>query len=302
MHQKKFLIVVVGATAVGKTELCVDLAKYLNTEIISADSRQFYQEMRIGTAKPSDVEMKGVHHHFINNLSIESSYDVGRYEQDALIIIDQIFQKKDATILTGGSGLYINAICNGIDEMPEISSDIRRMFNELHEKKGINHLAEKLRLVDDEYYNQVDKKNPQRVIRALEVYQATGKPYSSFRKSTQVVRPFHMIKIGLHREREELYTRIDQRMDMMIDQGLFEEAESLYPHKLNNALQTVGYKEIFHFIDGMYDKKECIRLLKRNSRRYAKRQMTWFRKDKDITWFDPEDKKTIITHLKKYID
>ncbi len=295
---RKHLIVIVGPTAVGKTALCVDLAKYLGTEIVSADSRQFYKEMTIGTAKPIEVEMGDIPHHLIDNLSIKTSYNVGKYEQDALSIIDDIFGDKDIAILTGGSGLYIDAVCKGIDQMPEIPAGIREKLNELYEKKGIDYLANKLKAVDNAYYHQVDLKNPQRVIRALEVCETTGKPYSEFRKSTQAVRPFNMIKIGLERDREELYARIDKRMDVMIDEGLFEEAESLYSYRSHNALQTVGYKEVFDFMDGMYNREEAIRLLKRNSRRYAKRQMTWFRRDEEIKWFHPDDKDAILSYLK----
>ena len=300
MNDSKYLIVIAGPTAVGKTKLCIDLAKHFDTEIISADSRQFYKEMVIGTAKPTVAEMNGIPHHFIDNLSIETPYDIGKYEQEALVTIDQIFQKRNVTILTGGSGLYIDAVCNGIDEMPEISEGIRTRLKELYKKEGLTYLTDKLRLVDSEYYNQVDLKNPQRVIRALEVFEATGEAYSTFRKSKPTSRSFHIIKIGLEREREELYARIDHRMNMMIDQGLFEEAERLYPYKSNNALQTVGYKEIFGFMDGIYDREETERLLKRNSRRYAKRQMTWFRRDNEIKWFHPESKNEIIAYLKSY--
>lgn len=301
MDQVKNLIVIVGPTAVGKTMLSINLAKHFDTEIVSADSRQFYQEMTIGTAKPTAEEMGDVVHHFINNLSIEVSYDIGKFENDALTIIDQIFEQKESTILTGGSGLYIDAVCKGFDGMPNIPQDIRNSLNRLYAEEGIEALGVKLKSVDKEYYNQVDRNNPQRVIRALEVYEATGTPFSFFRNSTTKTRPFKITKIGLERDREELYKRIDQRMEMMIDQGLFEEAEKLYPYKSNNALQTVGYKEVFEYIDGVYDKQEAIRLLKRNSRRYAKRQMTWFRKDEEIKWFHPDDEKAIIAYLKECI-
>jgi len=301
MNQDKYLIVIVGPTAVGKTQLCIDLAKHLETEIISADSRQFYREMSIGTAKPTEVEMNGVKHHFVDNISISSSYDVGQYEKDVLAALDEIFATKKAVILTGGSGLYIDVVCNGIDEMPDIPKGVRTKLNELLINKGVDYLAAKLKEVDEQYYNQVDLKNPQRVIRAMEVYEATGKPYSFFRKLAPAIRPFQIVKIGLEREREELYERIDQRMDVMIANGLFEEAESLYSYKSNNALQTVGYKEIFGMIDRAYDKEEAIRLLKRNSRRYAKRQMTWFRRDEDIQWFHPNDIQQILAYLKERV-
>ena len=302
MDSGKYLIVVVGPTAVGKTKLCIDLAKYFNTEIISADSRQFYREMTIGTAKPTIDEMKEVPHYLIDNLSINTSYDMGKFEKDALATIDYIFQNNSWAILTGGSGLYIDAVCKGSDEMPEILENIRSRLNEQYASEGIRCLVDKLKLVDRKYYDQVDRKNPQRIIRALEVYEATGKPYSSFRKSTPKSRDFNIIKVGLERDREDLYRRINQRMDTMISQGLFEEAEKLYPYKSKNALQTVGYKEIFGFMDREYDKEEAVRLLKRNSRRYAKRQMNWFRRDKNISWFHPEEAPVIIAHLKKIVN
>ena len=302
MDQSKYLIVIVGPTAVGKTALCVNLAKSLNTEIISADSRQFYREMSIGTAKPTTDEMGGVVHHFIDNLSIEVSYDIGRYEKDALVVINEIFKNRNVAILTGGSGMYVDAVCKGIDDMPEVAKEIRTNLNQTHEKEGLTLLLDKLKMVDPVYYQVVDQNNPQRVIRALEVYESTGKSYSSFRKSTTKTRPFKIIKIGLHRDRDELYARIEERMDAMIEQGLFDEAKSLYHFRSKNALQTVGYKEVFEYIDGIYDKMEAVRLLKRNSRRYAKRQMTWFRKDDQIKWFHPEDNGAIIRYLKDLID
>ena len=301
MDSNKYLLVIVGPTAVGKTELCIDLAKHLNTEIISADSRQFYKEMTVGTAKPTASELKEVPHHLINNLSIQASYDIGKYEKEALMTIEYIFTHKNTAILTGGSGLYIDAVCKGVDEMPMITPAIRNTLNERYEREGLGSLIEKLKLVDNEYYKQVDLHNPQRVIRALEVYEATGQPYSSFRKSTDKIRPFKIIKIGLERDREELYSRIDQRMDVMISEGLFEEAKALYSFRSNNALQTVGYKEIFEYLDGEYDREEAIRLLKRNSRRYAKRQMTWFRKDENIKWFHPDNKTSIIDYVQGQI-
>lgn len=301
MNQNKYLLVIVGPTAVGKTQLCIDLARHLETEIISADSRQFYREMNIGTAKPTEAEMNGVKHHFVDNLSISSSYDVGQYEKDVLATLSEIFLSKKRVIMTGGSGLYIDAVCSGIDEMPDIPQDVRTKFNEVLINRGVDFLAAQLKEVDEQYYNQVDRRNPQRVIRALEVYEATGKPYSFFRKATPAIRPFQIIKIGLEREREELYERIDGRMDSMIEDGLFQEAKNLYPYKSNNALQTVGYREIFGMMDGAYDKEEAIRLLKRNSRRYAKRQMTWFRRDDEIQWFHPQNTHQILTYLKDRI-
>ena len=288
MKGNKYLIVVAGPTAVGKTDLCLNLAKKFDTEIISSDSRQFFKETILGTAKPSDLQLSEVPHHFINTLSIYDNYDVKLFEEDALNLMQIIFQKHNIIIMTGGSGLYIDAICNGFDDMPQIGSEIRQKIIKEYELKGLAFLQEKVKLLDPEYFALVDQNNPQRLMRALEVCRATGKPFSTFRNKKKVDRPFTIIKIGLERERDELYRRIDLRMDLMIQEGLFDEAVSLYPYKHLNALQTVGYSEIFGFLEGKYDREEAIRLLKRNSRRYAKRQLTWFRRDPEMTWFHPD--------------
>lgn len=298
----KNLIVVVGPTAVGKTDLCVQLAAHYKTEIISADSRQFYREMSIGTAKPTPEEQKGILHHFVDSHSITEEYNAGAYEQEALQLLEQLYKKHDVVIVTGGSGLYVRALCEGMDEMPETEPTIREQLTKILQTEGLEPLLQKLQEVDPVYYNQVDKANQQRVIRALEVSLSSGQPYSSFRKSEQVVRPFRIIKIGLTRDRQELYTRIDQRMDMMLEQGLLDEAKALYPYRHHNALQTVGYKEIFDYLKGKYDWDEAVRLLKRNSRRYAKRQLTWFTKHPDeYTWFLPIQLPEIIRFVDKAI-
>ena len=301
MPEKKFLIVIAGPTAVGKTELCLKLAQYLETEIVSADSRQFYKEMTIGTAKPTNDELALVKHHFINSHSIRENYSVGKYENDALAVLDTIFEQKNTAILTGGSGLFIQVLCDGIDEMPETKPEIREVLTKRLENEGLEILVNELEELDPEYHKQVDKANPQRILRALEVCLSSGKTYSSFRQQKKAERPFEIIKIGLTRPREELYARIDQRMDNMLHEGLLEEARSLYPYKTHNALQTVGYKEIFDFIDGLYDWDEAVRLLKRNSRRYAKRQMTWFNKDKAFYWFEAGDFEKIQKFLEEKI-
>ncbi|MCH7396685.1 tRNA (adenosine(37)-N6)-dimethylallyltransferase MiaA [Belliella sp. DSM 107340] len=297
MSNKKYLIVIVGATAVGKTELSINLAKIFNTEIISCDSRQFFRETNLGTAKPSSEELSLVKHHFINNLSIFDDYDVKTFEEEALGLLEEIFQKHDKTIMTGGSGLYVDAICNGFDAIPSIDPAIRKEIIQLYEKNGIEYLQKEVEEFDPHYYGHVDQKNPQRLMRALEVIRGTGQPYSSFRVKKKTKRPFGIIKIGLELDREFLYKRIDQRMDMMIEAGLFEEAAGLYPFRDLNALQTVGYSEIFGFLEGQYDKEEAGRLLKRNSRRYAKRQMTWFRKDEEIKWFNPNQQEMIHQYI-----
>ena len=264
----------------GKTNLCVKLAKIFDTEVVSADSRQFYRELAIGTAKPTVEEMDGVKHHFINSHSIQDYYSVGDFERDCLVVLDEIFQKKDVTILTGGSGMFIKMITDGIDEMPEADLELRQKLAQRFENEGLEKLIEELKQLDPLYYTQVDVQNTQRVLRALEVCISTGKPFSSFRKNQKVERPFQMIKIALERPREELYVRIDKRMDIMLASGLEAEAKSVIDYREHYALKTVGYREIYEYLDGKYDREEMIRLLKRNSRRYAKRQMTWFKKDR----------------------
>jgi tRNA dimethylallyltransferase len=299
MENKKTLIVIVGPTASGKTALSVKIAKLFNTEIISADSRQFYKEMNIGTAKPTIKEMDGVVHHFINSHSITEEYSIGKYEKEALVVLEDIFQAHDVVVMVGGSGLYVKVVCEGMDEIPDTDPEIRAVLADKLNKEGLTVLLEELKKVDPIYYDQVDRSNTQRVVRALEVFQSTGVPYSDFRKGEKKERPFNIIKIGLLWDRTELYNRIDQRMDVMIQEGLFEEAKNLYPYKNSNALQTVGYKEIYDYMDGQYDKEEAIRLLKRNSRRYAKRQMTWFNKDKEVVWMDGKNPKEILWWLER---
>lgn len=295
----RFLIVVVGPTAVGKTDLCVHLAQHFGTEIISADSRQFYQELSIGTAKPTLEEQQGIRHHFVDSHPIAEVYNAGAYEQDVLALLGKLFQQHEAVILTGGSGLYVRAVTDGMDEMPETDTAVRESLTTLYQQEGLQPLLVQLQQLDPAYYERVDKANPQRVIRALEVCLSSGQPYSDFRKSEARERPFYIIKIGLNRDRQELYERIDRRMDLMLEQGLLEEAKALYPYRAHNALQTVGYKEIFDFLEGQYDWAEAVRLLKRNSRRYAKRQLTWFHKHGDYTWFHPEQWDEMLTFIRE---
>jgi tRNA dimethylallyltransferase len=292
---------VVGPTGVGKTDLCLKLAKKFNTQIISCDSRQFYREMNLGTAKPSPEELSEVPHHLINSLSIEQEYDVRKFEQDALNVLESLFKKHQIVLMTGGSGLFADAVVNGLDDIPEVEPEIRKELISEFEKKGLEWLQSEVAKADPEYYELVDHYNPQRLMRALEVYRGTGLKFSSFRVKKKVERSFKTIKIGLHRDREELYDRIDLRMDMMISSGLFEEAESLFEKRNLNALQTVGYSEIFGYLEGKYDREEAVRLLKRNSRRYAKRQLTWFRRDPDIRWFHPDQQEEIIEWIEDQI-
>ena len=292
MLEKK-LIIIVGPTGVGKTALSIELAQYLKTEIISADSRQIYKELNIGTAKPSEQECKAVPHHFIGSHSIHENYNVGKYELETISQLNQLFQKYNTLILVGGTGLYVDAICNGIDHLPETNFQIRNELENLLEKEGISALQTKLKEVDIEYYKTVDLNNPHRLIRALEVSIISGKPYSSFRKKNPVTRIFTPIKIGLNINRDLLYERINNRVDDMINQGLVEEAMHLFQHKNLNALQTVGYQELFDHFEEKISLEQAIEFIKQNSRRYAKRQLTWFKRDKEITWFEPNEKEKI---------
>lgn len=289
--EKPILISVIGPTAVGKTKLAVKLARKYNTVILSTDARQFYRELEVGTAKPSAEELTEARHYFIDNLSIQDTYNAGSYEKDAIDLLAQLFEDNQVVVTVGGSGLYSQALWYGIDDMPEIDKGIRKRLNQIFETKGLKALQDELKEVDPIYYEQVDLKNHTRLIRALEVVRSTGQTYSSFRVREQnsTHRSFDCLKIGLEMERSTLYQRIDMRMDQMIDSGLFEEAEKLLPYKELQALQTVGYQEIFEFLEGAYLRDEAIRLLKRNSRRYAKRQMTWFKKDKTINWFQVDN-------------
>lgn len=297
MKQKaKYLIVIVGPTAVGKTALSIKLASLFKTEILSADSRQVFREMEIGTAKPSPEELSEVKHHFINSHSIYEEFNAGKFEEEGLKVLEEIFKTHDTAIMVGGSGLYVEAICKGMDKIPT-NTDIRNKLTKQLETEGLETLQESLAQYDPKYFEEVDRQNPQRVMRALEVYLSTGIPYSVLRTRQDTERPFNIIKVGLALDRKVLYERIDKRMDEMVNRGLFEEAEKLYPLRHLNALQTVGYSEIFDYLIGIHDKEEAVRLLKRNSRRYAKRQLTWFRRDSTIQWFKPEEDEKIKEHI-----
>jgi tRNA dimethylallyltransferase len=289
VNERRKLFVVVGSTAVGKTNLSIDLAKKFSSEIISADARQVYRELEIGTAKPSPEQLKQIKHHFINTKSIEQEYDAGTFGIEALAVIEKLFMTHTHTIVCGGSGLYIKALLEGFDDMPAVPAHVRLEINLEYEERGLTWLQEEVKRLDVDYFERVDKKNPHRLIRALELITFSGKPMAHFRQQKKREHSFEVIKIGLELPREELFDRIDRRMDAMIEQGLFAEAEKFYPMRNLNALQTVGYQEIYGFMDGLYNKQEAVRLLKRNSRRYAKRQMTWFKKDMEIIWFKPNE-------------
>ncbi len=282
MNPAKTLLVIAGPTAVGKTAYCVELAKKLQTDVVSADSRQFYRELTIGTAKPTLAEMQGVPHHFIDSHSIAETYTAGQYEKDCLALLDRLFQEKDVVILTGGSGLFLKVVTDGMDAMPAPNPALRLELRKRLETEGLPVLLAELQRLDPVFYEKIDRQNPVRVLRALEVCLTTGLPYSSLRTGAKAERPFVSRKICLTRPRDELYARIDARMDAMLEAGLIEEARSLLPYRHHNALQTVGYQEVFGYLDGLYDDEELVRLLKRNSRRYAKRQMTWFRNQGDF--------------------
>jgi tRNA dimethylallyltransferase len=283
MEEKK-LIILLGPTGVGKTELSLQMAEELETEIISCDSRQMYREMKIGTAAPTEEELKRVPHHFIGHLSIHDYYSCGRFEIDALAKCNELFQKHDTVIMTGGSMLYIDAVCKGIDDIPNIDEELRQSLLERYQNEGIENIRQELKILDPDYYKIVDLQNHKRIIHALEVCIQSGKTYSSFRSETKKERPFIIEKIGLNRPREILYNRINERVDIMMKNGLLEEARNLYPFKGLNALNTVGYKELFNYFDGTWTLDFAIQMIKQNSRRYAKKQLTWFNRDPEIAW------------------
>lgn len=296
-QHNKTLITIVGPTAVGKTAMAIELAQYFDTEIISADSRQFYREMNIGTAKPTAFELSQVPHHFVDSHSIDEDYSAGDFERDALAKIATLFQKKDIVIMVGGSGLFVKAVCEGLDNLPKALPETRERLNNRFDNEGIVPLQVYLKEVDPVYYDQVDISNVQRVIRALEVYETTGLPFSNFLQNTKAQRPFEIITIGLNMERAVLYERINMRVDLMVKDGLLDEVKSLISFKHKPALMTVGYSELFDFLEGKMSCEEAIDKIKQNSRRYAKRQLTWFKKDISTVWFDPKDKKQIINYI-----
>jgi len=293
----KFLIIVTGPTGIGKTKLSIELARYFSTEILSADSRQIYKEMQIGTAVPSVDELSAVKHHFIQTISIHDYYNVSQYESEAIELIQKLHQKNSIVILTGGTGLYIDAICKGIDIMPDPVPEIRASLNQELKEKGLKILQIQLKELDPDYYKIVDLNNPARLIRALEVCKQTGQPYSSFRKTKAKKRDFKTIKIALNTDRTILYDRINQRVEQMKQAGLVDEVKSLYPHKNLTALNTVGYRELFAAFDGEYSISEAIERIKNSSRRYARKQISWIRRDKEYQWFEPNQ----IQEIKQYI-
>jgi tRNA dimethylallyltransferase len=296
------LVVITGPTAVGKTDLCVKVAQHFNTEIISADSRQFYRELAIGTAKPTNKEKQNITHHFIDSHHITQNYNVNDFEKDALSLLNQLFKKHQLIILTGGSGLYIDALCDGFDdELPAGDEKIRFELEEVYQKYGIELLREKLQQLDPIFYNEVDLNNVKRLNRAIEVCMLTGKPYSQLRKGNKQNRPFKVLKIGLNRDRDELFERINQRVDLMMKQGLLEEVKSVIQYKNDNALKTVGYTELFDYLEKKTTLEQAVENIKVNTRRYAKRQLGWFTKNDDYQWFHPNQKTEIINLISSHL-
>lgn len=301
MSNLKTLISIVGPTAIGKTALAIELANHFQTEIISADSRQFYKEMEIGTAKPSQTELATAKHHFINSHSVDQLFSTGDFELEGLKVLDEIFKTHNSAIMVGGSGLYVNALINGLDEMPEIDLAVRTQLNNLFKTEGITPIQEQLSKLDPEYFAKVDQQNPQRMIRGLEVFLSTGQKLSSMLSSTKKERPFNIIKIGLNTERATLYDRINKRVDQMITNGLVDEVKSLTEFRSYNALNTVGYSEVFDYLDQKISLEEAVSNIKQNTRRFAKRQLTWFRRDEEIKWFEPDQHHEITRYIESII-
>jgi tRNA dimethylallyltransferase len=296
-----FLIVLLGPTGVGKTDISIDIAQHFKSEIISADSRQFFREMKIGTAVPTEIQLKAVKHHFIRFLSIEDYYSSSLFEREVLELLPKLFSKKNLVLMSGGSGLYIDSVCFGIDDIPDADPSIRERYIMRYMEEGIEGLRSTLKLLDPEHYGKVDLNNYKRIIRALEICETAGKPYSSFLKKQKKERDFGIIKIGLDRPRDVLYKRINSRVDEMVRLGLEDEAKRLYDFRNLNALNSVGYKEFFDVFDGKISRERAIELIKRNSRRYAKRQLTWWGKDKEIKWFKPENVGDIIEYIETLV-
>ena len=297
------LVTIIGPTAIGKTDLAIKIAEFYKTEIVSADSRQFYRELNIGTAKPSSSELSKIKHHLINNKSIHEQYNINDFEKDAIESINSIFKKNKVAVLVGGSGLFINSVLYGLDEIPAIDENIRNSLYSDMDSLGIKVLQEKLKLLDPNSYDNIDIDNPRRLIRALEVTIGSGKPYSSFLKKTKKNRNFNVITIGLNQDRAELYEKINARVDNMIKDGLIDEVKGLLELKNLKTLNTIGYSEVFKYIDGVYSKDECINEIKKNTRRYAKRQLTWFKSIENVKWVSPNyDLKDVLNHIERLIN
>ncbi|MBO4464636.1 MAG: tRNA (adenosine(37)-N6)-dimethylallyltransferase MiaA [Prevotella sp.] len=306
----KTLIVITGPTAVGKTALCLNLARHFNIPIINADSRQIFRELKIGTAAPTEEQLRQVRHYFVGTLGLEDYYSASMYEQQVMALLDELFQQSDYALLSGGSMMYIDAVCNGIDDIPTVDDETRVTMKRRLQEEGLEALCEELRRLDPEHWAIVDRKNPRRVVHALEICHMTGRTYTSFRKRElgdtsrlyPSSRPFRIVKIALTRPREELYNRINARVDLMMQQGLLDEARRLLPHRHLNALNTVGYKEMFAYFDNTWSLDEAVERMKGNTRRYARKQLTWFKKDNEVTWFSPDDEQQIIEHIHESVE
>ena len=292
------LIVLIGPTGVGKTELSLSLAEFLHTPVINADSRQLYKDLTIGTAAPTADQLKRVKHYFVGTLSLTDYYSAAQFESDVISLLDQLYQTHPFALMSGGSMMYIDAVCNGIDDIPTVDQETREMIMERYQQEGLIPLSNELRLLDPDYYAIVDQKNPKRILHALEICYMTGKPYSSFRTNKKKERSFDIIKIGLRRDREELYERINKRVDEMIQNGLIDEVKNVMSYRYTNALNTVGYKEIFQYLDGNWSLEQAIEKIKQNTRIYSRKQMTWYKKDTEIHWFHPDNDKEI----KKFLE
>ena len=298
----KTLIVITGPTAVGKTAISLEIAKHFGIPVINADSRQIYRELKIGTARPTEAEMKEVRHYFVGTLGIADYYSASLYEQQVLALLDSLFQTHDYALLSGGSMMYIDAVCDGMDDIPTVDDKTRETMKRRLEEEGLEALCEELKRLDPDYYEEVDRQNPRRVVHALEICTMTRNTYTSYRKREKRERPFRIIKIGLTLPREELYQRINARVDKMMAEGLLDEARQMYPQKELNALNTVGYKELFDYFDGRWPLEEAVERIKGNTRRYARKQLTWYKKDDRFRWFHPQDKEKIINYITQYYE
>lgn len=296
----KKLIVITGPTAVGKTALCLEIAKHYGIPIINADSRQLYRDLKIGTAAPTEQQLREVRHYFVGTLELEDYYSASLFEEQATALLDTLFKDSDVALMTGGSMMYIDAVCNGIDDIPTVDDNTRETMKRRLAEEGLAALCEELKRLDPEHYDIVDRNNPRRVVHALEICHMTGQTYTSFRKKERKQRPFSIVKTGLNRPREELYARINQRVDQMMADGLLDEARALYGLRHLNALNTVGYKEMFAYLDGTWTLEEAVERLKGNTRRYARKQLTWFKKDPEMVWFAPDEPEKIIQHIERF--
>ena len=302
MNSKPTLIVLIGPTGIGKTDLSLNIAEHYNTEIISADSRQLYADLKIGTAAPTPEQLARVKHHFVGTLQLTDYYSAAQYEAEVMKKLDELFKRHNIIVLTGGSMMYVDAVCKGIDDIPTVDEETRKTLMQHYENVGLERLCAELKILDPEYYDIVDKKNPKRVIHALEICYMTGQTYTSFRTSQTKERPFNIIKVGLRREREELYARINKRVDIMMEYGLLEEAKSVYQYKDLNSLNTVGYKEMFEYLDGEWEPPVAIEKIKQISRIYSRKQVTWFKRDTDITWLHPDDTDNIMSFIEERLN